>query len=92
MDLDPVVAVHDSRINDDEDATEGYEDEIQQEESADVTDTPPRIPPADEWCSCGMCITMPTLAECYCCNESEIIESLRKEYSCVTLAPQFKNL
>jgi len=94
LDLDPVQAEYDTQSDDDEYATAGYEEleeleDIQQEHS---NSTVQRIPPANEWCSCGMCITQPTLAECYCCNESEIVASLRKEYDCVTQVQQFVNL
>jgi len=36
------------------------------------------------WCQCGCCRAMPTLAECVCCRSSELTLLNLKESRCIT--------
>ncbi|XP_066445912.1 uncharacterized protein [Eleutherodactylus coqui] len=43
-----------------------------------------------EWCHCGQCICMPTVAECVCCREHEVVlQMLPEACVCVTQHPLF---
>ncbi|XP_077544608.1 uncharacterized protein LOC144157684 [Haemaphysalis longicornis] len=43
------------------------------------------------WCTCGLCVAMPTLAECVCCRE--IPEATAKQAAgCITAHPHFHTL
>ena len=93
LELDPTEIVS-SHASDDEPATDGYEDYDEPTISVQCAVRPEMeaVLPAELWCSCDRCDILPTRTECYCCNESEQLESLRHDQNCVTETTQFENL
>lgn len=89
--LDPTLPIS-PHTSDDEPASDGYStgDETDDEEEARGK-SKERVPNVEEYCSCSNCETMPTRVESFCCQESEIVGVLRKEYECVTDNPRFCN-
>ncbi|PIK38595.1 hypothetical protein BSL78_24567 [Apostichopus japonicus] len=44
------------------------------------------------WCSCGLCVFMPTEKECTCCNEVDNCREKLNSNSCITELPDFHNV
>lgn len=45
-----------------------------------------------DWCRCTNCIVMPTVRECVCCRESDVISEVRSENACIILHDSFEGV